>query len=56
VSLGSTASGFISGPINEYVGNPLFFTIAFIASWPSLILVLFVPRTPIEPAPAPKTI
>jgi PAT family beta-lactamase induction signal transducer AmpG len=50
VSLGSTLSGFVSGPINEAVGHPLFFTIAFIASWPSLVLVLLVPRTPVEPA------
>jgi PAT family beta-lactamase induction signal transducer AmpG len=50
VSLGSTISGFISGPINEAVGHPLFFTIAFIASWPSLVLVFLVPRTPIETA------
>jgi PAT family beta-lactamase induction signal transducer AmpG len=52
VSLGSTLSGFMSGPINERVGHPLFFTIAFIASWPSLILVLFVPKMPIEAATA----
>jgi PAT family beta-lactamase induction signal transducer AmpG len=50
VSLGSTLSGFLSGPINESVGHPWFFTIAFIASWPALILVLFVPKAPIEPA------
>jgi MFS transporter, PAT family, beta-lactamase induction signal transducer AmpG len=50
VSLGSTISGFISGPINEAVGHPWFFTIAFIASWPSLALVFYVPRTPIESA------
>lgn len=50
VALGSTLSGFFSGPINEAVGHPWFFTIAFVASWPSLVLVFFVPRTPIEPA------
>lgn len=50
VALGSTLSGFFSGPINDAVGHPWFFTIAFMASWPSLILVFFVPRTPIEPA------
>ena len=50
VSLGSTISGFISGPINDAVGHPLFFTIAFIASWPSLVLVFLVPRTPLETA------
>jgi PAT family beta-lactamase induction signal transducer AmpG len=50
VALASTFSGAISGPLNEALGHPLFFTIAFIASWPSLILVLFVPTEPIEPA------
>ena len=50
VALASTFSGAISGPLNEALGHPLFFTVAFVASWPSLILVLFVPRTPIEPA------
>ena len=53
VSLASTFSGAISGPLNEWLGHPLFFTIAFVASWPSLILVLFVPRTPIEPTELP---
>jgi PAT family beta-lactamase induction signal transducer AmpG len=48
VSLGSTFSGYLSGPINEAVGHPWFFTIAFVASWPSLLLVLRVPRTPLE--------
>lgn len=52
VSLASTASGWLSGPINERVGHPMFFTIAFLASIPSLILVLIVPKTPVEPAPA----
>jgi len=51
VSLASTFSGAISGPLNESVGHPLFFTIAFVASWPSLVLVLFVPRAAIEPEP-----
>jgi PAT family beta-lactamase induction signal transducer AmpG len=50
VSVASTFSGAVSGPLNESLGHPLFFTVAFVASWPSLILVLFVPRTPIEPA------
>lgn len=50
VALGSTLSGFFSGPINDTVGHSWFFTIAFIASWPSLVLVFFVPRTPIESA------
>lgn len=49
VSLASTFSGYISGPLNEHLGHPWFFTLAFVASWPSLVLVLFVPRTPLEP-------
>jgi PAT family beta-lactamase induction signal transducer AmpG len=49
VSLAVTVSGWISGPLNDKLGHPLFFTVAFIASWPSLVLVLFVPRTPLEP-------
>ncbi len=53
VSLASTLSGYVSGPINEAFGHPLFFLIAFLASVPSLVLVWFVPKTPIEDAPAP---
>jgi PAT family beta-lactamase induction signal transducer AmpG len=49
VSLASTFSGYFSGPLNDRLGHPLFFTVAFLASIPSLILVLFVPKTPIEP-------
>jgi PAT family beta-lactamase induction signal transducer AmpG len=53
VSLGSTLSGYASGPLNEALGHPLFFTLAFVASWPSLILVWIVPKTEVEPsAPA----
>lgn len=52
VSLGSTLSGFLSGPLNEVVGHTAFFALAFVASWPSLVLVLFVPRTPVEEAHA----
>ena len=51
VSVASTVSGYLSGPLNEAVGHVWFFTIAFIASWPSLVLVLLVPKTPLEPAP-----
>jgi MFS transporter, PAT family, beta-lactamase induction signal transducer AmpG len=50
VSVAITVSGYASGPLNEALGHPLFFTVAFMASWPSLILVFFVPKTPIEPA------
>ena len=56
VSLASTLSGFFSGPLNQRLGHPLFFTAAFVASVPALILVLFVPRTPVDappPAAAP---
>jgi MFS transporter, PAT family, beta-lactamase induction signal transducer AmpG len=51
VSLASALSGFASGPINERLGHPLFFTVAFLASIPGLILVFFVPKTPIEESP-----
>jgi PAT family beta-lactamase induction signal transducer AmpG len=49
VSLGSTFSGYASGPLNEKLGHPLFFSIAFLASVPSLIMALFVPKAPLEP-------
>jgi len=55
VSLGSTLSGYASGPLNEALGHPRFFAVAFIASWPSLVLVWIVPKTEVEaspPAPA----
>jgi PAT family beta-lactamase induction signal transducer AmpG len=48
VALGSTLSGVISGHINAAVGHPLYFTISFLASWPSLILVFLVPRTSVD--------
>ncbi|HEY4392804.1 MAG TPA: MFS transporter [Polyangia bacterium] len=54
VSLASTFSGYLSGPLNDRLGHPLFFTVAFAASIPSLILVLFVPKTPLETDPAPS--
>jgi PAT family beta-lactamase induction signal transducer AmpG len=50
VSLASTLSGFASGPLNDRFGHPMFFTIAFFCSVPALILVWFVPKTPIEAA------
>jgi PAT family beta-lactamase induction signal transducer AmpG len=46
VSLGSSLSGYISGPLDEALGHPLFFTLAFVASWPSLVLVHRVPSSP----------
>jgi PAT family beta-lactamase induction signal transducer AmpG len=54
VSLGSTLSGYLSGPLDDHFGHPLFFTIAFIASWPALVLVWFVPKTPVEVSEAPR--
>jgi PAT family beta-lactamase induction signal transducer AmpG len=53
VSRASTISGAVSGPLNERLGHPLFFTVAFLASIPSLILVWFVPKTPLEADTAP---
>jgi PAT family beta-lactamase induction signal transducer AmpG len=53
VSLGSTLSGYVSGPLNQHFGHPLFFTIAFVASWPALILAWFVPKAPVEATAPP---
>jgi MFS transporter, PAT family, beta-lactamase induction signal transducer AmpG len=50
VSLASTLSGFLAGPLDEALGHVAFFTLAFVASWPSLLLVLFVPRRPVRSA------
>jgi len=52
VSLGSTLAGTFSGPINEALGNVGFFAVAFVASWPSLVLVFLVPKDDLELAPA----
>jgi PAT family beta-lactamase induction signal transducer AmpG len=51
VSLGSTLSGYLSGPLNEKFGHVWFFTFAFLASIPALVLVLVVPRDDVD-APA----
>src|SRR5262245_12802983 len=52
----SAASGIFAGPLSTWVGWPVFFTLCFVFSAPSLVLVFFVPKTPIEttalPAPA----
>jgi PAT family beta-lactamase induction signal transducer AmpG len=48
VSLGSTVSGFLSGPLDTKVGHVWFFTCAFLASVPGLILVMFVPRGDVD--------
>jgi MFS transporter, PAT family, beta-lactamase induction signal transducer AmpG len=53
VALAATLSGVISGPLNEKLGHELFFTLTFVVSIPSLILVLFVPKAPIEPESPP---
>jgi PAT family beta-lactamase induction signal transducer AmpG len=52
VSLGSTLSGYLSGPLDDHFGHTIFFTIAFVASWPALVLVWFVPKKPLEASPA----
>ena len=44
VSLGSTLSGYVSGPLDQHFGHPIFFTLAFVASWPALALAWFVPK------------
>jgi PAT family beta-lactamase induction signal transducer AmpG len=51
VSLGSMLSGYFSGRLDDAFGHPWFFTIAFLASVPSLVLVLIVPKSPIERGP-----
>jgi PAT family beta-lactamase induction signal transducer AmpG len=53
VSLASTFSGYASGPLDDRLGHPLFFTVAFLASIPSLVLVWLVPKTPLEADPPP---
>jgi len=47
-ALGSTLSGAFSGNIDAAVGHTWYFTLAFLLSIPSLVIVLFVPRDPIE--------
>jgi PAT family beta-lactamase induction signal transducer AmpG len=44
VALASTMSGVASGYLNTWLGSPLYFMLAFACSWPSLVLVFFVPR------------
>jgi MFS transporter, PAT family, beta-lactamase induction signal transducer AmpG len=48
VSLGSTVSGYLSGWLDKGVGHVWFFTLAFVASWPSLVLVLLVPKGDVD--------
>lgn len=51
VSIGSTLSGYLSGPLDQALGHPLFFTLAFVASWPSLVLAHRVPKVAVESRP-----
>ena len=51
----STGVGVLAGPLSTWAGWPLFFTICFLSSAPSLVMVFFVPKTPIESAPAPAS-
>ena len=37
-----------AGPLSTWVGWPVFFALCFVASVPSLVLVFFVPKEPIE--------
>ena len=48
VSAASMVPGMISGFVSQRYGFTIFFTIAFLASLPSLVLVHFVPKQPIE--------
>jgi PAT family beta-lactamase induction signal transducer AmpG len=54
VSAGSAVAGGLSGPLNQAVGHTWAFTLAFVASWPSLILVLFVPKTSVDAPVVPS--
>jgi PAT family beta-lactamase induction signal transducer AmpG len=60
VALASTLAGVASGHLNTWLGSPRYFTFAFVCSWPSLVLVFFVPRTGVSdsarpPASAPAS-
>lgn len=48
VGLMSTLAGFAAGWLDTHLGHPWFFTLCFVATFPGLILVWIVPRTPIE--------
>jgi len=54
VGLVSTLSGILAGPLSTWVGWPVFFILCFVASIPSLVLVFFVPKEPIETALAAR--
>jgi PAT family beta-lactamase induction signal transducer AmpG len=44
----SALSGIFAGPLSQHVSWPVFFALCCVASLPSLVLVFFVPKTPIE--------
>jgi len=44
----ATLSGIFAGPLSTWVGWPVFFALCFVASVPSLVMVFFVPKVPIE--------
>jgi PAT family beta-lactamase induction signal transducer AmpG len=44
----ATLSGIFAGPLSTWVGWPAFFALCFAASVPSLVMVFFVPKVPIE--------
>jgi PAT family beta-lactamase induction signal transducer AmpG len=46
----ASVSGIFAGWLSTRTGWPLFFMICFVATVPSLVLVFFVPKTPIEVA------
>jgi PAT family beta-lactamase induction signal transducer AmpG len=48
VALASTLAGVASGHLNTWLGSPLYFSFAFVCSWPSLVLLFYVPREPAE--------
>jgi MFS transporter, PAT family, beta-lactamase induction signal transducer AmpG len=48
VGLMSTLAGFAAGWLDTKLGHAWFFTLCFVATFPGLILVWLVPRTPIE--------
>jgi PAT family beta-lactamase induction signal transducer AmpG len=50
----ATLSGIFAGPLSTWVGWPAFFAICFLASVPSLVMVFFVPKEPIETALATR--
>src|SRR6185436_5669555 len=49
----SSLSGMFAGYLSTKVTWPVFFMICFVATLPSLVLVFFVPKAPIEATQAP---